>query len=174
VSRIRKSSRDGLLRIGELSERTGVSVRAIRYYEERGLLEPAGRTEAGYRLYDERGLGTLVLLRRLRMLGLGLDEIAALRRAYSREGKCGALLYGDYARVLDDRIREVDRRLAELRLLREDLIRHRERVVALSRQRETGPAPEEGCRDVLAGETRTGLPGAGARRQGEIHRLPAV
>lgn len=173
MTRMRGSGRSGLLRIGELSERTGVSVRTIRYYEERGLIEPAGRTEAGYRLYDERGLGALVLLRRLRMLGLGLDEIAALKRAYSQEGRCGALLYGDYARALDDRIREVDRRLAELRLLREDLIRHRERVVALSRQGETGPA-EEGCRDVLAGETRTGSPGAGARRQGEIHRLPAV
>ncbi|MDI6895475.1 MAG: MerR family transcriptional regulator [Bacillota bacterium] len=152
---MRQDSGNRLLRIGELSERTGVSVRTIRYYEERGLLEPAGRTEAGYRLYDERALGALKVLRRLRMLGLGLDEIAALKHAYSQEGRCGALLLTDYARALDDRIREVDRHLSELRLLRDDLVRHRDRLVALHRSGDVSRVNEE-CRSLLGGGPETG------------------
>lgn len=87
------------MRIGDLSETTGVSVRAIRYYEERGLIEPAGRTEGGYRLYDERGLAALNLIRRLRMLGLSLQEIIGLKRAYSQEGRCGPLVLDDYSHL---------------------------------------------------------------------------
>jgi MerR family transcriptional regulator, thiopeptide resistance regulator len=61
--------------VGELAKRTGVSVRALHHYEEVGLLQPARRTAAGYRLYGEAEVARLQQIRSLRQLGFGLDEI---------------------------------------------------------------------------------------------------
>jgi DNA-binding transcriptional MerR regulator len=62
--------------IGELAKRTGVSARALRHYEEKGLLEPA-RDANGYRLYDESALAVVAQIKV--MLGAGLNA-AAIRR----------------------------------------------------------------------------------------------
>ena len=58
-----------LLSIGELAERTGLSVRTIRFYSDSGVVLPAGRTDAGYRLYGSDALARLALVRTLRDLG---------------------------------------------------------------------------------------------------------
>ena len=42
-----------MMTVNEVSKRTGVSIRTLQYYDKIGLLRPAGRTEAGYRLYDD-------------------------------------------------------------------------------------------------------------------------
>jgi DNA-binding transcriptional MerR regulator len=65
------------MRIGELSERTGVSRRLLRYYEEQGLLEP-NRTENGYREYDDRHLERVVQIRGLLEAGLPTRLIVEL------------------------------------------------------------------------------------------------
>jgi DNA-binding transcriptional MerR regulator len=65
----------GLYRIGELARLSGLSVKTIRFYSDRGLVPPAGRTDGGYRLYDEGALARLELVRALRELGAGLAEI---------------------------------------------------------------------------------------------------
>jgi DNA-binding transcriptional MerR regulator len=57
------------VRIGELSQRTGASLRALRYYEERGLLAP-GRGPNGYREYDERAPATVARIRAMLAAGL--------------------------------------------------------------------------------------------------------
>jgi MerR family transcriptional regulator, thiopeptide resistance regulator len=65
------------LRIGGVARATGLTVRALRHYDEIGLLRPSERTQAGHRLYggdDVRHLYRIVALRRL---GLGLDAVAA-------------------------------------------------------------------------------------------------
>ena len=54
-----------LLGIGELAERTGLSVRTIRFYSDSGVVPPAGRTDAGYRLYGPDALARLALVRTL-------------------------------------------------------------------------------------------------------------
>jgi len=67
----------GTLRIGELAEATGLTVRTLRHYEAVGLLEPVQRSESGYRRYraeDAERLYTIVALRRL---GLSLAQIRA-------------------------------------------------------------------------------------------------
>jgi DNA-binding transcriptional MerR regulator len=69
------------LTIGRLSELTGVPVRTIRFYSDqlldgRRLLEPAGRSDAGYRLYDVEAASRLELIRTLRELGVDLPTIA--------------------------------------------------------------------------------------------------
>lgn len=71
-----------LMHIGEVAERTGLSHRTIRYYEEMGLLRPAGRTEGGFRLYDEAGIDRLLLIMPMKPLGFSIDEIRELLTAY--------------------------------------------------------------------------------------------
>jgi DNA-binding transcriptional MerR regulator len=63
-------------RIGELAKRTGLSVRALRHYDEIGLLAPSERSYSGYRLYSDRDLRRLYRIVALRQLGMGLEEIS--------------------------------------------------------------------------------------------------
>ncbi|MYR17037.1 MerR family transcriptional regulator, partial [Streptomyces sp. SID6137] len=65
----------GLLTIGELARATGLSVRTIRYWSDEGVLTPVTRSPGGYRLYDAQGVARLELIRTLRELGLGLDDV---------------------------------------------------------------------------------------------------
>ncbi|MFI8849960.1 MerR family transcriptional regulator [Streptomyces sp. NPDC053499] len=71
-----------LYSIGELAQRTGLTVKTIRFYSDRGIVEPAGRSHAGYRLYAPEAVARLALVRTLRELGLGL---AVIRQVVDRE-----------------------------------------------------------------------------------------
>ena len=64
-----------LYSIGEVAEMTGVPIKTIRYYADIGLLPPAATTEARYRLYSPAEIWRLELVRTLRHVGFGLDEI---------------------------------------------------------------------------------------------------
>ena len=64
-----------LLQIGELAKRARVSIRTVRYYEEKDLLKPNSMTSGGIRLYSDKELNRLILIRRLIDLGLNIDEI---------------------------------------------------------------------------------------------------
>ncbi|QNE22425.1 MerR family transcriptional regulator [Kribbella qitaiheensis] len=68
--------------IGELARRTGLTVKAIRFYSDRGLVPPTDRTAAGYRRYDLAAVARLDLIRTLRELGL---DLATIRRILDRE-----------------------------------------------------------------------------------------
>jgi len=67
----------GTLRIGELAERSGVSVRALRYYEEQGLL-PAERSPAGQRVYPESAVAKVRFFQQMYAAGLTSRNIADL------------------------------------------------------------------------------------------------
>jgi len=67
-----------MMTIGELSRRTGVVIETIRYYERTGLLPSPQRSENGRRLYDDKALRRLTLVRQGRDLGLGMKEISEL------------------------------------------------------------------------------------------------
>ena len=71
-----------LLSIGELAARTGLPVRTIRFYSDAGVVTPADRTDAGYRLYGPDAPARLALVRTLRDLGVPLETI---RRVLDRE-----------------------------------------------------------------------------------------
>jgi MerR family transcriptional regulator, repressor of the yfmOP operon len=99
-----------LLGIGEAAARLGVSDRALRYYEEIGLLTPCGRTKGGMRRYSEDDLARVRRIRELQtLLGLNLDEvravlanedrIAVLRQEY-RARPAGSSGRGDVAREI--------------------------------------------------------------------------
>src|SRR5713101_4980075 len=66
------------LTIGGLAAAAGVNIETIRYYERRGLLSPAGRTDAGYRQFDADDVWRLAFIRRAKDLGFTLAEIGDL------------------------------------------------------------------------------------------------
>ena len=63
------------MQIGEVAERTSLSLRTIRYYEEVGLVPPSARTSGGFRLYTEGDVERLLLIRRMKPLDFSLDEM---------------------------------------------------------------------------------------------------
>ena len=67
-----------LYQVGDLASICGKSVRAIRLYEEKGLLKPAKRSQGGYRLYDENSLVRLNWILQMQRLGFSLTEIASI------------------------------------------------------------------------------------------------
>lgn len=66
------------MHIGELAERTGLSLRTIRHYDEVGLLPATGRTEGGFRVYAENDVERLTLIKQMKPLGFSLDEMAEI------------------------------------------------------------------------------------------------
>jgi DNA-binding transcriptional MerR regulator len=68
------------LTIGELSRRSGVPIKTVRFYSDEGLLPPAERTASGYRLYGDEAIVRLDLVRTLREAGLGIDSIQRVLR----------------------------------------------------------------------------------------------
>ena len=110
-----------LLRIQEVAADTGLTARAIRYYEEVGLLAPAARSEGAYRLYDAEDLERLRFIRGLRDdAGFALAEIRQLlvdeeARARNRDRFRATTDATERRRILSDAIGIVDRQVATLR-----------------------------------------------------------
>lgn len=106
-------------RITEVARRSGFSPATLRYYEEIGVLPPAPRSEAGYRLYDERSVDRLTFVARARDLGCSLAEIAELAAVWD----------GDRCGPLKERLRDLvtakaagaERRIAEARAVAGEL-----------------------------------------------------
>lgn len=105
------------MNIGAAAKASGVSAKMIRHYESVGLLPPANRTDAGYRLYGEKDIRTLQFIRRSRDLGFSIEEIRGLvglwqdRARPSREVKALAKQHLDF----------LDRKLEELQSMKNAL-----------------------------------------------------
>src|SRR5438105_14579929 len=118
-----KQQSGSLMTIGVASRRSGFTIKALRFYERRGILPPASRRPNGYRVYCETDLGRLSFIRDAKALGLTLAAISEIIK--SSNGKRRRRLL----RVLDDRIAESDERIEALTRLRHELERHRQTVV---------------------------------------------
>lgn len=70
-----------LVHIGAVAERTGLSLRTLRHYDDVGLVQPSGRTQGGFRLYSGSDVNRLLLIRRMKPLGFTLEEMATLLKA---------------------------------------------------------------------------------------------
>ncbi len=66
------------LHIGDVAERVGLSLRTVRYYEEQGLIEPAGRTSGGFRLYTDAQVDRLLLIKQMKPLGYTVRQMCEL------------------------------------------------------------------------------------------------
>ncbi|MGD9482834.1 MerR family transcriptional regulator [Streptomyces sp. TRM70308] len=69
------------MQIGQVAERTGLSLRTIRHYEEVGLVPPSARSKGGFRLYTEADVERLLVVRRMKPLGFSLEEMRDLLEA---------------------------------------------------------------------------------------------
>ncbi|GAB2518894.1 MerR family transcriptional regulator [Nocardiopsis aegyptia] len=72
------------MQIGEVAERTGLSLRTIRYYGEVGLVEPSARSRGGFRLYTDTDVDRLNLIKRMKPLEFSLEETRELLSAIDR------------------------------------------------------------------------------------------
>jgi MerR family transcriptional regulator, copper efflux regulator len=115
------------MRIGELAERAGISTKAIRYYEEVGILAPPARTPSGYRSYDEAALGRLAFVRAAQAVGLTLGEIRRII-AFRDDGQAPCAHVTD---LLHRRAADLDARIRELQQLRGELRQLAERAATL-------------------------------------------
>lgn len=105
--------------IGELARRTGLSTKAIRYYESIGVLPPSPRGANGYRCYSQADVNRLNLLRRLRLLGISLAEAKSLL-VETLDAPCREVQH-ELAHLIHDRLVVLDQEIAELHHLREEL-----------------------------------------------------
>ena len=115
------------MRIGELARQAGMSTKAIRYYEQIGVLTPPARTAAGYRTYDQTALGRLGFVRAAQALGLTLGEIRQIIALRER----GTAPCAHVTALLQRRAGELGARIAELQQLRGELQQLAERAATL-------------------------------------------
>jgi len=78
------------MRIGELAKRGGVSVQAIRFYERRRLMRTPRRTPAGYRIYTEKDLETVTVIKKMQRFGFKLEEIRRVLQLWILPSDTGA------------------------------------------------------------------------------------
>ncbi len=124
-----------LLKIGEVADRVGLSLRTIRYYEEVGLFEPAGRSPGGFRLYSEDEVTRLSILKGMKPFGLTLDEIRDLMTLLTTtpddEGAGHGSADGEVLRsALRSYLDRADTRIAQLHGHAEEVARLRDRIAA--------------------------------------------
>lgn len=72
------------MQIGEVAERTGLSLRTIRYYGEVGLVTPSSRSQGGFRLYTEADIARLEVIKRMKPLDFSLEEMGAVLSTLDR------------------------------------------------------------------------------------------
>lgn len=106
-----------LYAIGDVARRTGLSVTAVRYYADAGVVTPAATTPAGHRLYDVSAVARLELVRTLRELNAGLDEI---RRVLTGEATLRELATTHLALLARQEARLRSRRAVLSAILRQD------------------------------------------------------
>lgn len=103
-----------MMKIGELSRRTGFPVKTLRYYDEKGLIRPRERNSAyGHRRYGQDAIDMLALVRSAKLAGLSLDQIKKVLRAARRGAACDQVIP-----LLNGKIAEIDRAIQALAELR--------------------------------------------------------
>ena len=108
-------------RISEVAQQAGVKTSTLRYYERIGLVEPVGRADNGYRLYDETTLARLAFIGRAKQLGMSLEDAATLAGPWFA-GEC-APVQGRLRTFVTGRIAEVRRRITDDRAFERQLER---------------------------------------------------
>ncbi len=106
------------LQINELARRASVSIRTVRFYEERGLLEPSAYTSGGIRLYTVQDVNRLTFVRRLTALGMTLEEVKTCLGSLPKES---------------NRKLRVERTLELLRMQKEMVAEEKEKLAQLDK-----------------------------------------
>jgi MerR family copper efflux transcriptional regulator len=101
--------------IGQAAESSGLSAKAIRYYEMAGLIAPADRSGEGYRVYGTDEVRMLRFVRRARDLGFSIERIRLLLDLWRDGGRASA----DVKQLALDHIGEIDAKIAALMAMRD-------------------------------------------------------
>jgi DNA-binding transcriptional MerR regulator len=140
------------MQIGELAQQTGTSTKAIRYYEEIGVLPEPARAENGYRIYGIETVDRLSFVKDAQATGLSLDEITAiLEQREQGETTCQHII-----ELLERQLTQIDDRIEQLNSTRTAL------AAITERARELDPA---NCLDPNRCQTITPAADAQSRHQ---------
>ncbi len=115
------------MRIGDLANHAGLTVKTLRFYEQAGVLPAAARLPSGYRDYDDSALPRLRFVKAARTAGLTLSEIRQVIAVRDNDGPPCQHVTG----LLDAHAADLDRRIRELTSLREDITHLRDRAATL-------------------------------------------
>ncbi|MCG6348594.1 Zn(2+)-responsive transcriptional regulator [Vibrio fluvialis] len=119
-----------MFQIGELAKRCGVSTDTLRFYEKNALISPAGRSDSGYRLYDEENQKQVSFILKAKELGLSLEEIKELLeiRLEATEHSCAEVKSITSAKLvlIDEKIAELTRIRSALKKINDACCGHRD------------------------------------------------
>ncbi len=107
----------GMLKIGDVSKKSGIGIEALRFYEKSGLLDKPSRTESGYRVYDASVLERLAFIKQAQALGFSLDEVKRI----VEDARKGQSPCDDVREIVSRRLEELDERMREMRRYRKEL-----------------------------------------------------
>ncbi|WP_421709812.1 Cu(I)-responsive transcriptional regulator [Algihabitans sp.] len=105
------------MNIGEAAAQSGVAAKTIRYYESIGLIAPAERTEAGYRVYSTNDIQTLRFIARARGLGFSVADCASLLALWRDKSRASA----DVKALARHQVEAIEAKIAELETMRATL-----------------------------------------------------
>lgn len=125
------------MRTGEIEKLTGLSRHTLRYYEREGLLHGVQRTLSGYRIYADQALNQINLIKGLKALGFGLDEIRPVLNAVNNS----AMNCADGANLLALKRASIERQVQQLKKLSQQLLKEQQRLE--ERARKNGVTPSD-------------------------------
>jgi DNA-binding transcriptional MerR regulator len=120
---------DKVISIGTLAQKLEMSQRTIRYYEEIGLLNSIKRIEGGRRVYTDVDLRRLKLIKRLKIMGMTLSEMQELEAMWIIE-KSNEKVLKRLLELLENHLKRLDDRIADLDILRHEITEYQERINA--------------------------------------------
>lgn len=106
------------MNISDVAKKTGLTSKAIRFYEEKGLVTVPNRGENGYRTYTQKHLDELTLLRQARQVGFNLEECGELVNLFNDPARHSADVK---ARTLQ-KVADIEKHISELQAMREQLL----------------------------------------------------
>ena len=133
------------MKIGEVSQESGIGIEALRFYERSGFLGKPMRSQSGYRLYDEGILERLTFIKKAQTLGFSLEEIKKI----IHDAQSGASPCDDVREIVRRRLKEVEERIKEMQRYRKELAN------TLEEWDEVGRAPGHICGLIEATEMET-------------------
>lgn len=107
-----------MLQVGEISRKLGLNPQTLYFYERIGLIPSPKRSQAGYRLYDEKDLERLTFITRTKALGLSLEEIKELLNLQNK----GDLSCQQVHEILLNKVRYIEQQIAQLQVLKSELL----------------------------------------------------
>ena len=108
----------GLLKIGDVSARSGLTVKTVRFYCDEGLIQPAGRSDGGFRLFGPDVFAELTFIRTLRALDIPLPEVRQILES-RRSGICTCT---SLQSTIQTKAGEIEEKITALRAMHVELM----------------------------------------------------